>query len=216
MQHEDATTRRRYTLTNRQRNALDTKQKIYNAALAVIQKKGYANVCIGDITEAAGVAKGSFYTHFDSKESILLHTYDQLDPVYLHAYNQIKDLDFLDALCSFIRMSYTEVEKLGREILTAMATGYHSEEFAGVCLDDDRHIFTCLGKIVSAGKTRGVLRKDTPTRHFVRTIYSVLLGAENCWCLLRDDTTSLADLAVHNVRLVALGMMEECRAKTRT
>lgn len=58
----------RQKMTNRQIKAQDTKQKIYDAALVVIQQKGYANVSIGDITEAAGVAKGSFYTHFDSKE----------------------------------------------------------------------------------------------------------------------------------------------------
>ncbi|MCD8351023.1 MAG: TetR/AcrR family transcriptional regulator [Planctomycetaceae bacterium] len=210
---ENVKTRRRYRLTNRQIKALDTKQKIYNAALVEIQTKGYLNVSIGDITEAAGVAKGSFYTHFDSKESILRYTYDQLNPIYLHAYNQVKDLDFLNSLCSFIKLSFTELEKLGKEILRAMATNYHSEEFIGVYLDHDRQIYKCLDMIISAGKINGVLSEDIPTKHYVRIIFSVLIGVENCWCLMVDDEMSLADFAVQNVRLIAMGMMDDCRER---
>lgn len=197
-------------LTNRQLKAQDTKLKIYNAALAEIQKKGFANVFISDITEAAGVAKGSFYTHFDSKESILRYTYDQLDPIYLQAYNQVKGLDFLTSLCSFVRISYTELEKRGKEILKALTTNYFVDDFLGVYIDSSRQIYKCLDMIMSIGKVTGALRDDVPTKRYVDMIISVLIGAENYWCMV-DDEFSLAEFAVDGVRLTAKGMMDECR-----
>ena len=48
--------------TKRQLQAMETKNKIYKAAIEEINKKGFNNVNIEDITTAANVAKGSFYT----------------------------------------------------------------------------------------------------------------------------------------------------------
>ena len=58
-------------LTNRQIQAVNTKNKIYSAAIKSFINKGFNNVRIKDITDIAGVSKGTFYTHFDSKESII-------------------------------------------------------------------------------------------------------------------------------------------------
>lgn len=200
----------RQKLTNRQIKAQDTKEKIYNAALGVIQQKGYGNVSIGDITEAAGVSKGSFYTHFDSKESLLRFTYDQLNPIYIRAYNQVKDLDFLEALCSFIKISFAELEKLGKEIMKALIVNYFSNEFKSVYLDQDRQIYKCMDMIVSTGKVQGVVGSDVPTKEYVRNLFSVLMGSEELWCMMPDDAGALSDFASRNIRLTAMGIMAEC------
>lgn len=201
----------RQKMTNRQIKAQDTKQKIYDAALVVIQQKGYANVSIGDITEAAGVAKGSFYTHFDSKESLLRFTFDQLNPIYIRAYNQVKDLDFLESLHSFIRISFADLEKIGKEIIKALVVNYFSDEFLGVYLDRNRQIYKCLDMIIATGKVQGAVRNDVPTKEYVRIIFSSLIGAEEYWCMMPDDDESLAELAAQNVRLIAMGIMADCK-----
>lgn len=199
-----------YRMTNRQIKAQDTKMKIYNAALSEIQKKGYANVFISDITEAAGVAKGSFYTHFDSKESILRYTYDQLDPIYRYAYSEIKELPFPVSLCSFVRIAYTELEKRGKEILKALTTNYFVPEFSDVYTNSGRQIYKCLNMIITAGKSEGALCDAIPTEKYVDIIITVLTGVENYWCLV-DDGRGFAEFAVDVVRLTAKGMMDESR-----
>lgn len=35
-------------------------------------RRGYAGVCVGDLCEAAGIAKGSFYRYFESKDEIFV------------------------------------------------------------------------------------------------------------------------------------------------
>jgi len=48
---------------------LGTREKILEAGLKVIHAHGFNGCSIEDITEVAGVPKGSFYNHFDSKEA---------------------------------------------------------------------------------------------------------------------------------------------------
>jgi TetR/AcrR family transcriptional repressor of nem operon len=49
-----------------------SKARILNAALRVIRTKGYCATTIDDICEAAGLTKGSFFHHFESKEELAL------------------------------------------------------------------------------------------------------------------------------------------------
>jgi AcrR family transcriptional regulator len=46
---------------------------LLRAARRVFEKRGYHNMRIGDITQAARMSIGSFYTYFDSKEDIFHH-----------------------------------------------------------------------------------------------------------------------------------------------
>jgi len=48
-----------------------TKAKLLRAAEKLFGKYGYRNTMISDITKSAGVAAGTFYVYFESKESIL-------------------------------------------------------------------------------------------------------------------------------------------------
>lgn len=54
----------------------ESKTRLLNAALRVIRAKGYSATRVEDICEAAGVTKGSFFHHFDSKEELALAAAD--------------------------------------------------------------------------------------------------------------------------------------------
>ncbi|MFL5797879.1 MAG: TetR/AcrR family transcriptional regulator [Actinomycetota bacterium] len=49
----------------------ERREDLLAAARRVFAEKGLPNATIADVTEAAGVAKGTFYLHFDSKEALL-------------------------------------------------------------------------------------------------------------------------------------------------
>jgi TetR/AcrR family transcriptional regulator, transcriptional repressor for nem operon len=50
----------------------DSKSKLLDAALYVIRAKGYSAARVEDVCEAAGLTKGSFFHHFDTKEHLAL------------------------------------------------------------------------------------------------------------------------------------------------
>ncbi|HVF64780.1 MAG TPA: helix-turn-helix domain-containing protein [Casimicrobiaceae bacterium] len=48
----------------------DSKARLLDAAMHVIRAKGYTAASVDDICTAAGLTKGSFFHHFDSKEDL--------------------------------------------------------------------------------------------------------------------------------------------------
>lgn len=59
----------------RKEKAADTKNKIFETAVSLIKSKGYGNVTISEICHMSGLAKGSFYVHYKSKEDIVRESY---------------------------------------------------------------------------------------------------------------------------------------------
>ena len=58
-------------LTTRDRQRLETRQRLYDTALQAFRERGYEAVQVEDIVRAAGVARGTFYLHFQNKEDLL-------------------------------------------------------------------------------------------------------------------------------------------------
>ena len=59
----------------RKEKAAETKRKIFETAVRLIKENGYNNVTVSGICKSAGVAKGSFYVHYNSKEDIVRDSY---------------------------------------------------------------------------------------------------------------------------------------------
>jgi AcrR family transcriptional regulator len=59
------------SLSRRERRKLETRQALLEAALALFRQKGYDNTTIEEITDAADVAKGTFFNYFPSKAALL-------------------------------------------------------------------------------------------------------------------------------------------------
>lgn len=53
-------------------NSDDRRQRIINAAIAVLLNKGVSAARMNDFVEASGLSKGGVYHHFDSKEDLLI------------------------------------------------------------------------------------------------------------------------------------------------
>jgi len=56
----------------RERQRLETRSRLFEAALAEFRRVGFADAQIESIVERAGVARGTFYFHFPTKEHVLL------------------------------------------------------------------------------------------------------------------------------------------------
>ncbi len=56
---------------------LATRQRLLDAAMRCFASKGFAGTSIRDIAQAAGVATGLLYAHFDSKDTLLLSVFAQ-------------------------------------------------------------------------------------------------------------------------------------------
>jgi AcrR family transcriptional regulator len=72
----------------RTRNALRTKQAILKAAWRLFLTVGYEQTTIQDITEAADIGKGTFFSHFSKKSDVALYLCTRRADIVLDLYQQ--------------------------------------------------------------------------------------------------------------------------------
>ncbi|WP_307188396.1 TetR/AcrR family transcriptional regulator [Nocardia acidivorans] len=68
----------------RTRRGVRTREALVAAAREVFERDGYIDSRISDIAKAAGMASGSFYTYFDSKEEVFAALVEQVREEMLH------------------------------------------------------------------------------------------------------------------------------------
>jgi AcrR family transcriptional regulator len=69
------TAKRPVKLTRSEKND-EVKRRLFQAAAKMVGRYGYADASVARITDAAGVAQGTFYNHFENRQELL----DQLLP----------------------------------------------------------------------------------------------------------------------------------------
>jgi TetR/AcrR family transcriptional repressor of nem operon len=55
----------------------NVREQLIKAGLQTLHQNGFNGTGVQDITDAAGVPKGSFYNHFESKEDLALHALER-------------------------------------------------------------------------------------------------------------------------------------------
>jgi len=68
-----------------------TRQALVDGARTVFERDGFLDARIADIAAAAGVATGSFYTHFDSKEAAFAAVIAEINEETLHPRLDVAD-----------------------------------------------------------------------------------------------------------------------------
>src|SRR6201996_1046478 len=89
---------------------LETRARLFDAALAEIGRCGLADADVSSIANAAGVARGTFYFHFPTKEHVLIE---------LERNEQIKLVAELDGLETETTDLVTVLSTLARLVLAA-------------------------------------------------------------------------------------------------
>ncbi|WP_320047594.1 TetR family transcriptional regulator C-terminal domain-containing protein [uncultured Ilyobacter sp.] len=80
------------------------KDEIIKASIDLMYLKGYNGTSVKDITDAAGIPKGSFYNYFEDKEQYAIdaiHHYYDNNPVYKIILSTNKDLEPLERIRNF-------------------------------------------------------------------------------------------------------------------
>jgi TetR/AcrR family fatty acid metabolism transcriptional regulator len=92
----------------------DKREAILRAATRVFARNGYFNSKVADIASEAGVADGTVYLYFKSKEEILHSIFDRsVDTAVADARKQLEQLD--DAREKLRRIALLHLERLGAD-----------------------------------------------------------------------------------------------------
>ena len=166
-----------------------TKASIMDNALRLFRDQGYDGVSVEQITRAAGVAKGTFYTYFETKSDIIVEGFWKIDRYYQEyaSRNLRRYKSPADKLKAFTRaqMRYVrdEVGVDSLKILYVNQTLGSGGEREKVIVDPKRQWYRIIEAIMAEGQAEGTFRTDCDVselaRVFNRSIRSIFLD----WCI---------------------------------
>ena len=167
----------------RQDAALETRQKLIDAVKKLSETKEYYEMSIDEITQTAGVAKGTFYTYFKRREDIIsVIAYENLDKALKRASNRKMDVAekiarFLGDFADIIEETTLQVAQQWYRSVTSPLDG---DTLGMDKLNYDRDFIEgCLQSAVD----NGTLQADTPVSSLTVQIISAYYGAVALWCM---------------------------------
>lgn len=137
------------------------REAVETAAVQVLRQKGLAGLTMDAVAEAAGVAKGTLYNYFRSKEALLGAAHDRL---FLPLRQQIesllarRDLRATDVLRSVVRAVLDFVGQ-DRPLLFVL---YECQELATIREAREREFVEELAGVFERGMAAGELRRLDP------------------------------------------------------
>lgn len=177
--------------TSRELQANNTKKKLFQAALQLMDNKGYENFTVREVCQLAGTSTGNFYNYFDSKEQILSFYYEMAGndfEVYLQ--NHTIDQNPIEKMVSFYRWYAGYTSDFGLDFCKAFFSSNNKS------LNTDT-IYNRIMKITFAfikeAANDGLLYLDGRTCEEInKDMCVVVKGAIMDWCVY-DGSYDLAE-----------------------
>jgi len=182
------------SFSSRKLKAADTRKKIYESARQLILEQGFENVSVDSIVEAAGVAKGSFYVHFESKDALAVDLINEFTKTadldyksFLQSHSDCsssldtllllaeKISDFIESNIGIDNMKVLYKAHLTKAVDTTSATSY------------SRELYTLLSKTLEMGVEQGELREDLSVASLSRHMILAIRGITFEWCIRYPD-----------------------------
>ena len=161
------------------------KSRIVSAAWQLFYEKGYNGTTVDEIIELSGTSKGSFYYYFGTKDELLNTLSLVLDEYYEELdHTMEKDMDSFDKL---IYINHKAHEMMEEKISIDLLASLYSTQLVAVgqrhLLDQNRHYYKLVTKIVEEGQKRGELCKERTVSDIVQYYSMCERALVYDWCL---------------------------------
>jgi AcrR family transcriptional regulator len=170
----------------------EKRERLLDASLKLFREKGYEQTKVSEITRAAGVAKGTFFNYFPTKERVLLALGEQM----LGRLGRVEANDIFQQ-----RTTRGKVKAM----FHALAAGLDADRelvkemvYRGLRLPDlvdnsraQLDFRAMLILLIEQGKRKGEIREDVDAAFVADALYTLYFQQIVLWCS-RDFETSLA------------------------
>jgi TetR/AcrR family transcriptional regulator, fatty acid metabolism regulator protein len=185
------------------------RKEILEAAIVVFAHKGYYTATVSDIANKAGIAQGTMYLYFKSKEDLLIAIFQEgmrglidyvkaetekiegaeaklkrLIEVHIQAYNQYRDL---------AQLVLIELRQAGKFLQSD-------------ALEPVFDYLALIGEILEEGIKEGVFYPSLDTELAATMLYSTIDGIATRW-VLQDFSYSLIDSTETVTRIFFRGIL---------
>lgn len=203
-------------IDKRKAQGAETKKKLYEIAERLFSERNYSDVNIEDITDEAGITKGAFYVHFESKDALIAiliadHV-SKVDEDYKAFLDSLPDdmpsSSVLLALAEKIAdtlantFGYKNMTKIYQLLLSETAD---TEAVKGYGRKLYTLVYGIFEKGLRCGEFKSSFSPEVLSRHFVMAIRGICYE----WCV-RYPHFDLREQTISHIRLLIEGIKAPC------
>jgi TetR/AcrR family fatty acid metabolism transcriptional regulator len=187
---------------------VDKREAILKAATRVFAQNGFFNAQVADVAKAAGVAAGTVYLYFRSKDDLLVSLFERTMKEAIAA-GRAALIGATDPRERLKRIARLHLERLGRDRDLAVVfqvelrqSTKFMERFSSSYL---REYLGIIREAVEAGQTAGLFRADVSATTAAKILFGALDEMATNWMLsrrrysLEADADAVIDLFLHGV-----------------
>jgi len=168
-------------IKKRKRQALETKERIFNATISLINERGYENVLMEEITQRAGVSSGLFYNYFASKADVLTESfyyrsnkyYESMEKEWLQDVAGLEKLRLIIHHVAILRMEIYDKEELRHHHSNLLTMHERLENVQG----NSEKLFDMITESLNEAVIAGDISKDLDLTTIRNIVLLVLRGA---------------------------------------
>jgi TetR/AcrR family fatty acid metabolism transcriptional regulator len=187
----------------------DKRDAILRAAVKVFARHGYFQSQVADVARVAGVAAGTVYLYFRSKDDLLVSIFERTMKDAI-AEGRAALADVADPVERLRRIARLHLERLGRDRDLAVVVQVElrqsikfMERFSSTHLQD---YLTLIRRTIADGQAAGVFRGDVSANTAAKVLFGALDEMATNWMLSRRKYALAGDAdAVVNLIIGGLG-----------
>jgi TetR/AcrR family fatty acid metabolism transcriptional regulator len=186
----------------------DKPQQIIEAAVRVFARKGYFNSRVSDIAREAGIAAGTIYLYFDTKEAILVTLFREKMAGFVDALEKAiaEEADAVARVRRLVRLHFSMLEdspELAEVVQVELRQG--EKFFRGPATQEIATYFALIGSVLEEGVAAGRFRSTLPVKVATKMLFGAMDQMATSWVLgkrgyRRVDTADVvADIFLQGV-----------------
>jgi TetR/AcrR family transcriptional regulator, fatty acid metabolism regulator protein len=183
-------------------------QQIIDAAIRVFARTGYYNSRVSDIAREAGMAAGTIYLYFKTKDDILVTLFREKMAQFVAASRKAvaEEPDAVAKLRRLIQLHFEMLEE-HPELAEVMQVEQRQGQkfFRGASAHEISSYFTLIGSVLEEGVAQGQLRRNLPVKVATKALFGAMDQMATSWVLgkrgyrLTDTADSVADIFLRGV-----------------
>ncbi len=174
--------------------ALETRRRLYATAEALFTQYGFDNVSVDRIVEEAGLSKGTFYVHFETKDDLLVSLISdyvkKVDMDYQALIDAFPpDMPAADMLiCLVQKIMDVIIETIGLEkIKTLYRAQLTNTSYSTPTASYQRMLYKTIMDVLDIGIQRGEFVTGLPLEELANHLILSMRGLIYEWCIRYPD-----------------------------
>jgi TetR/AcrR family transcriptional regulator, fatty acid metabolism regulator protein len=164
----------------------DKPQQIVEAAIRVFARNGYYNSRVSDIAREAGIASGTIYLYFRTKEEILVTLFrEKMAAFVAHLRGEIAgESDPVAKIRRLVELHFTVLEQspaLAEVVQVELRQG--QKFFRGASAHEVSAYFELIGSVLEEGVAAGRFRADLPVKVATKVLFGAMDQMATSWVL---------------------------------